>query len=108
MKKIEKIYVETIKIALLITLGIVALLYIYGYENMYYYTVKFLQEVGVTLFLYSVIFPVVYSIKMITLFLTKREKYETKDEIKDFKRIFGTVISLIAIFILAQMTYPYV
>lgn len=100
MKKIEKILGYITELALFIDLGIIAFMYvtmdapyILGYnltESIYW--------VGIISFFYSVIYTVIYILKIIASHIFRKEKYIKEEKRKDIKKVLLTLIGVSFIF----------
>jgi hypothetical protein len=102
MKKLEKIYIKSVIITLIVNIGII--IYLYANSLLDIIINPYIKEVsvlvGIVLLLYSGIFSAIYIIKVITSFLIRKGKYTKEEKIKDFKLIIFTVISTSVIFLL--------
>jgi len=100
MRKLEKNYIITAMIALIIDFGIIIYMYSIPYLNstLVLWVPDTLLFTGIALFLYIVIFCVTYFIKIIVLSIMKKEKYSKKEITEDLKRTVGSLIGILVIF----------
>lgn len=99
MKKIESIYIKTVKFSLLVALGIIAYLYASRYLNSLIIlpVTDNILWIGEIAFIYFAIFAIGYCIKIIVFSIVKKDKYSKEERLSDAKLVVGAIITILII-----------